>query len=58
VRGKGSKLGEFCPKVRLSQDRLQILRTNVVCANVASSKCHSTDTSDQRMLTKGKALYS
>jgi hypothetical protein len=25
VRGKGSKLGEPCPKVRLSQDRLPIL---------------------------------
>ncbi len=24
VRGKGSKLGEPCPKVRLSQDRLPI----------------------------------
>jgi hypothetical protein len=24
VRGKGSKLGEPCPKVRLSQDRLAI----------------------------------
>ncbi len=41
--GKGSKLGEPCPKVRLSQDRLPILRTNVICANVASSKCHSTN---------------
>jgi hypothetical protein len=25
VKGKGTKLGEGCPKVRLSQDRLQIL---------------------------------
>ncbi len=40
--GKGSKLNEPCPKVRLSQDRLSILHTNVVCANVASSTCHST----------------
>ncbi len=24
MRGKGSKLGEPCPKVRLSQDRLAI----------------------------------
>jgi hypothetical protein len=24
VRGKGAKLGEGCPKVRLSQDRLPI----------------------------------
>jgi hypothetical protein len=24
VRGKGSKVGELCPKVRLSQDRLPI----------------------------------
>ncbi len=24
MRGKGSKLGELCPKVRLSQDRLPI----------------------------------
>ncbi len=45
MREKGSKLGEPCSKVRLSQDRLPILRTNVVCANVASSKCHSTDAS-------------
>jgi len=65
VRGKASKLGEPCPKVRLSHDRLPIepslsfspslslslyslfslsgpLRTNVVRANVASRKCHST----------------
>jgi hypothetical protein len=42
VRVKGSKLGEPCPKVRLSQDRLPILHTNVVHLNVASSKCHST----------------
>jgi hypothetical protein len=25
VRGKGTKLGEGCPKVRLSQDRMPIL---------------------------------
>jgi hypothetical protein len=25
VRGKGTKLGEGCPKVRLSQDRIPIL---------------------------------
>jgi hypothetical protein len=25
VRGKGTKLGEGCPKVRLSQDRITIL---------------------------------
>jgi hypothetical protein len=25
VRGKDSKLGELCPKVRLSQDRLPII---------------------------------
>ncbi len=37
--GEGSKLGELCSKVRLSQDRLPILRTNVICANVALSKC-------------------
>jgi hypothetical protein len=50
--GEGSKLGEPCPKVRLSQDRLPIepfalkglLRANVVHAiivraNVASRKC-------------------
>ncbi len=45
MRGKGSKLGEPCPKVRLSQDRLPMLRlrTNVVRANVASNKCHSTE---------------
>jgi hypothetical protein len=51
VRGKGtkigegecSKLGEPCSKVRLSQDRLPILHTNVIHANIASSKCHSTD---------------
>jgi hypothetical protein len=43
VRGKGSKLGEPCPKVRLSQDRLPILQTNVICTNVASCKCHSTN---------------
>jgi hypothetical protein len=42
VRGKGSKLGEPCPKVKLSQDRLPILHVNVIRANVASSKCHST----------------
>jgi hypothetical protein len=35
VQGKGSKMGEPCPKVRLSQDRLPIiLRTNIVRANV------------------------
>ncbi len=34
VRGKGSKLGEPCPKVRLSLDKLPIL-----CANVTSRKC-------------------
>ncbi len=42
VRGKGSKRGEPCSKVRLSQDRLPILCTNVIRANVALSKCHST----------------
>ncbi len=42
MRGKGSKLGEHCSKVMLSQDRLPILCTNVVRANVAFSKCHST----------------
>ncbi len=51
--GEGTKLGEPCPKVRFSQDRLPIesffflslsglLRANVVCANVASRKYHST----------------
>ncbi len=25
MRGKGTKLGEGCPKVRLSQDRMSIL---------------------------------
>ncbi len=25
MMGKGTKLGEGCPKVRLSQDRMQIL---------------------------------
>ncbi len=25
MRGKGTKLGEGCPKVRLSQDRMPIL---------------------------------
>ncbi len=40
--GEGSKLDDPCPKIRLSQDRLPILRTNVVRVNVASSKCHST----------------
>ncbi len=61
--GKGSKLGDPCPKVRLSQDRLPIepfahislsiylslslslsglLEANVVRANGASRKCHST----------------
>ena len=25
VRGKGTKLGEHCPKVRLSQDRMPII---------------------------------
>jgi hypothetical protein len=47
VRGTGSKLGEPCPKVRLSQDRLPIepfalkglTRTNVICANVSLRKC-------------------
>ncbi len=48
--GEGSKLGEPCPKVMLSQDRLPIesslspclslLHANVVLANVASRKCH------------------
>jgi hypothetical protein len=49
VRGKGNKLGEPCAKVRLSQDRLPIepslsglLLANVVRANVAWHKCHST----------------
>ncbi len=40
--GKGSKLVEPGSKVRLSQNRLPILFTNVVLANFASSKCHST----------------
>jgi hypothetical protein len=41
VRGKGSKLGEPCPKVRLSQDRLLIepsfslSLSGVLCTNVA-----------------------
>ena len=50
MRGKGIKLGEPCPKVRLSQDRLPILQlcTNVIRANVASSKCHSTNFANSR----------
>jgi hypothetical protein len=51
---EGSKLGEPCPKVRLSQDRLPIeppffhslsgpLRTNVVRANLTSCKSHSSE---------------
>ncbi len=48
MRGKGSKLGEPCPKVRLSQDRLPILRTNVVHSNAVSSKCHSANFANSR----------
>jgi hypothetical protein len=52
VRGKGSKLGEPCTKVRLSQDRLHILHTNVVRANVASSKFHSTTNNVSKFMPK------
>jgi hypothetical protein len=30
VRGKGTKLGEGCPKVRLSQDRMPILTFGII----------------------------
>ncbi len=48
-------------KVRLSQDRLPILRTNVVRASVASSKCHSTNyTAETREAgcAKGQSILS
>ncbi len=48
--GEGSKLGEPCPNVRLSQDSLPILRTNVVSANVTLGKCHSTLDSNLGMM--------
>ncbi len=44
--GEGSKLGEPCPKVRLRAIFLPplsgLLRANVIHANVASRKSHST----------------
>ncbi len=35
MRGKGTKLGEGCPKVRLSQDRMTILRLSPSLASLS-----------------------
>jgi hypothetical protein len=38
MRGKGTKLGEECPKVRLSQDRMPILSSHLTYSEGKGTK--------------------